>query len=325
MSVVHVAVAVIERDRGHFFDREILISCRADDVHQGGLWEFPGGKVERDETVVEALARELQEELGIEIDKSSSSLEPLIEIHHDYGDKQVFLDVWRVSEFNCEPHGKEGQPVQWVPLSRLHAFDFPAANQPILDACQLPRRYVITPSYLDLSEAKTDIFRLIDEGAAMILLRQPQLDSGAYLKWADELIPLCHEHRVKLLASGAPCLLKHHEFDGIQLPWLEASKRLNETETSRLFSKDLILGVSCHSEEEIAQTERLGANFATLSPVQTTQSHPEASPLGWQRFSDIVHHAKLPVYALGGMCADDYNQAINAGAQGLSGISLWRA
>lgn len=124
---VHVAVGVISDGA----DR-ILISRRADHLHQGGLWEFPGGKVEASETVEQALHRELLEELAIEI----TAQQPLLTIEHDYPDKAVFLDVWWISEFAGEPHGREGQPLRWVNIESLHEFEFPAANQPILEAIQ---------------------------------------------------------------------------------------------------------------------------------------------------------------------------------------------
>ena len=124
---VHVAVGVIFNSQG-----QILIARRHDDAHQGGLWEFPGGKVESDESVCDALARELHEELGINI--HTSSCKPLIEIRHDYSDKVVLLDVWAVSEFDGEASGKEGQPLRWVDRSQLSDYDFPAANIAIIDA-----------------------------------------------------------------------------------------------------------------------------------------------------------------------------------------------
>lgn len=124
---VHVAVGVISDGA----DR-ILISRRAEHLHQGGLWEFPGGKVEVDETVEQALRRELFEELAIEVIEQ----QPLLTIAHDYSDKSVLLDVWWVSAFSGEPLGREGQPLRWVNISVLHEIEFPAANQPIIAAVQ---------------------------------------------------------------------------------------------------------------------------------------------------------------------------------------------
>ncbi len=116
MKRVHVAAAVIRDDSG-----KILIARRADTQHQGGLWEFPGGKVEADESVETALARELHEELGIVV----GAARPLIKVRHDYPDKQVLLDVWEVSSFSGEPHGAEGQPLAWVTAKELVNYEFP--------------------------------------------------------------------------------------------------------------------------------------------------------------------------------------------------------
>ena len=102
MKRLHVAVGVILDPAGN-----ILISRRAQDSHQGGLWEFPGGKVEVGESLEAALARELREELGIHIGRTT----PLLEVRHDYSDKSVLLDVHVVWEFSGEPRGLENQPL----------------------------------------------------------------------------------------------------------------------------------------------------------------------------------------------------------------------
>ena len=127
MDRLHVAVGVITDDRGR-----VLISRRAEDSHQGGLWEFPGGKVEPGESLADALARELREELDIEVRRS----EPLIEIRHDYSDKAVLLDVHVVRDFGGNPSGLENQPLAWVSLENLRDYQFPAANKPIISAVQ---------------------------------------------------------------------------------------------------------------------------------------------------------------------------------------------
>lgn len=124
---IHVVAAVIV----HPDRQSIFISRRADHLHQGGLWEFPGGKVEAGESVESALARELFEELDIRVENA----QPFMEVSHNYPDKQVFLDIWQVDSFTGTARGKEGQQCRWVGLQELHndqLFEFPAANQPIL-------------------------------------------------------------------------------------------------------------------------------------------------------------------------------------------------
>ncbi len=125
MAEVHVAVGVILDAQ-----QRILLTRRAADAHQGGLWEFPGGKVEQGEDVLTALDRELREELAISVERSS----PLIEVRHDYGDKAVLLDVHLVWDFSGEPKGLEDQPMAWCTAEALGDYQFPAANLPIVEA-----------------------------------------------------------------------------------------------------------------------------------------------------------------------------------------------
>jgi 8-oxo-dGTP diphosphatase len=124
-TVVHVAVGVVLDET-----RRVLITRRAASSHQGGLWEFPGGKLEQGESAALALARELREELGIEIGRTS----PLLEVRHDYGDKRVLLDVHVVWSFRGQALGLEDQPLAWVMPAALEQYPFPAANVPIIGA-----------------------------------------------------------------------------------------------------------------------------------------------------------------------------------------------
>lgn len=125
-KIVHVAVGVIMREGQYFLTK------RLDNAHQGGKWEFPGGKVEKDETVAQALHRELQEEVAIDV----LSCYPLIEVSHDYGDKKVLLDVYVVDNFQHEPVAQEGQQSAWFTLAQLSQLDFPAANVAIVEKLQ---------------------------------------------------------------------------------------------------------------------------------------------------------------------------------------------
>lgn len=123
MKIIEVAVGVIKKGN------EIYISKRADDLHQGGKWEFPGGKRESNETIEQALVRELYEEVGIQVTQQS----PFMLIEHDYGDKKVCLDVRLVEGFEGKASHQEGQQSQWVKIADLSQFTFPEANKVIID------------------------------------------------------------------------------------------------------------------------------------------------------------------------------------------------
>lgn len=127
-SYLHVAVGVVLND-----DYEVLIALRPIESHQGGLWEFPGGKVEDGESVRHALNREFEEELAISVQACT----PLLQVRHEYSDKAVLLDVWRIDKFSGVPEGREGQLIEWRSLSRLRAADFPKANERIIQALRL--------------------------------------------------------------------------------------------------------------------------------------------------------------------------------------------
>ena len=124
MKEIHVVAGIIySPDKA-----QILIAKRPDHLHQGGLCEFPGGKVDAGESAADALARELVEELNIQVVEA----EPFHQLSHRYPDKAVYLDFWVVHRFSGEPHGLEGQEIAWVPLGNLMEFAFPQANVPIL-------------------------------------------------------------------------------------------------------------------------------------------------------------------------------------------------
>jgi len=126
VKVVHVAVGVILRDS------QVLLALRSSTQHQGGKWEFPGGKVEAGETVPQALSRELYEEIAITVTQSSA----FMQLEYAYPEKTVLLDIYLVTGFDGQPHGREGQPLRWASSTELSAIEFPDANQPIVERIQ---------------------------------------------------------------------------------------------------------------------------------------------------------------------------------------------
>lgn len=122
--MIHVALGILKNAKG-----DIFIAQRPLGSHGGGLWEFPGGKVEPGESAFAALKREFLEEVGIHIIKAT----PWFQTTYDYKDRHILLDSWIITEFTGEPHGAEGQPVLWVSAAQLNDFTFPAGNRVIID------------------------------------------------------------------------------------------------------------------------------------------------------------------------------------------------
>lgn len=142
----HVAVGVVRDAEGR-----VLLSRRPERAHLGGLWEFPGGKVEPGETVLQALCRELHEELGVDV----RGARPLIRISHHYRERLVVLDTWMIEAFAGLPRGCEGQPLAWVSARDLRSYPLPAADEPIVTALALPELWRVSePGVLDLSELR---------------------------------------------------------------------------------------------------------------------------------------------------------------------------
>jgi|TARA_B110000977_G_scaffold23864_1_gene28872 8-oxo-dGTP diphosphatase len=113
-------------------NKKILITKRPDNKPQGGFWEFPGGKIERDETPTEGLFRELKEELAISV----LEMRPFIKLEHEYPERSIILDVWMVEKFTGNARGNEGQTIAWVSIDQLNQYQFPEANRLIVDKLQ---------------------------------------------------------------------------------------------------------------------------------------------------------------------------------------------
>jgi len=306
---IQVAVGVI-RDVGG----RLLLSRRAEHAHQGGLWEFPGGKTEPGEEVEQALARELREELGIEV----IGCRPLIRVSHRYGDRSVRLDVRLVTEYRGIPQGCEGQPLAWVAPDQLPFYALPEADHPILMALSLPDRYLITPD-LPADRLLEGIDRATESGVELVQLRVSSLGEDRLARLATDVAALCRARGARLLVNGPPSLVARVGAHGVHL-----SSRGLMASARRPLVADRLVAASCHNAEELGQAQRLGLDFAVVSPVLRTATHPEALSLGWAHLARLIDGVSLPVYALGGMTPDVLGQAWAAGAQGIAGIrGLW--
>ncbi len=309
--MLNVVAAVIHNPQG-----QILIAQRPLHKHQGGLWEFAGGKIDDGESAAQALVRELQEELGI----TATKYRPLLTVEHHYVDKSVRLQVFRVTAFEGEAHGAEGQPIVWVDAERLSDYTFPAANAPILKAAVLPDIYYITP---EPHEVGGDLLHWLHERVQKgmwVTLRAKSLAKPAYLLLAQQVAALCQQRQALVFLHSHAELLAEVPFaGGVHLP----VDRLGSVDQGRAalgLAEHHYLVISCHNQHELQSAWQHGADFATLSPVLKTTSHPEQEGIGWQQFGAWVAQAKLPVYALGGMTDSDVPLAQQLGAQGIAGI-----
>jgi 8-oxo-dGTP diphosphatase len=311
MKRIHVAAAAVADARGR-----VLIAQRPVDVHQGGLWEFPGGKLEQDESPLQALKRELREEIGISV----GSARQLIRVRHDYPDKSVLLDVWRVADYAGIPVGREGQPLEWVAPNDLGKYAFPAANIPIIQALQLPDRYLITPEpgadipcFIEMLE------RAIARGITLVQLRAKLLAEENYRQLALAVVELCRHAKVRLLLNCAPHLASGLDAQGVHL----TARQLMELKRRPLES-DFLVAASCHNLEEVLHAGKLGLDFIVVSPVRETASHPGTPAIGLDGLRSLCDFASIPAYALGGMQESDIESVWQCGAQGVAAIrGLW--
>ena len=126
-QIIHVVAAVI----WHSTNADtFLISRRQQGKHLEHLWELPGGKKKPEESAVEALARELLEEVNVDdIDAA-----PFMQVTHHYPDRSILLDVWEVRDYSGEVYGREGQAIRWVPFDKINEYQFPDADKPVLEA-----------------------------------------------------------------------------------------------------------------------------------------------------------------------------------------------
>ncbi|WAK02827.1 Nudix family hydrolase [Methylobacter sp. YRD-M1] len=304
MKPLQVAVGVVKNAAG-----QILISLRDRSLHQGGLWEFPGGKIEPFETAGQALSRELKEELDITVEVAS----PLITIEHQYPDLAVQLHVFLVEQFSGHARGCEGQLFKWAAPDELDQYEFPAANGPIVTAARLPAYYAILDD-ADESLLLVNLQKILDRGVRLIQARLKAASRQAVEKFIEQAYPLCQERGALLLVNSAVEAACELDVNGIHL----TSRHLMALGQRPVNIK--WLAASCHNLQELRHAQAIGVDFAVLAPVLPTKTHPGKQVLGWQQFAELVSKVNLPTYALGGMSLSCLTTARQAGGQGIAAI-----
>lgn len=289
-------------------DGSFLLAQRPSDKIWAGYWEFPGGKLEPGETAYHALVRELREELGIEVQTAYPWLTRVFTYPH----ATVRLSFFRVTAWSGELHPHEGQQFAWQQLPDISVEPVLPANASVLRALELPALYAIS----NVQELGEDVFLHRLEGALKNGLRLVQLREKSYSRdgmrrLAQRVVALAHAQGARVLLNGDVALAQEVGADGVQL---------TATQLAELRERPAVhwCAASCHSAEELRLAERLGCDFALLSPTLPTRSHPGAPHLGWEKFAEMVAGATLPVYALGGLTHDDMPMAWQHGAHGIA-------
>lgn len=308
--VIEVVAGVITDKRGR-----ILLSRRTPNRDMPGLWEFPGGKREAGETPEAALARELDEELGIRVTVGA----PLITVPQQYPSKRLRLDVRHVVHWDGVPRGREGQALAWVAADKLGRYSMPPADLPVVAALQIPDRYLVTPPPGDDDaawlHALDDALRA---GIRRVQLRLPGIPDERRRALLQQALARCHRRDARLLFNGA-----------VETA-LAAGAGVHLTSTAlhdhadRPVPAGTLLAASCHDARDLAQAARIGCDFVVLGPVAETDSHPGQPGIGWTAFAQLRETCAVPIYAIGGMMPDDIPEARRHGAQGIAAIrSLW--
>jgi 8-oxo-dGTP diphosphatase len=302
-KLVDVAVAVLQRQDGAF-----LLAQRPKGKIYEGYWEFPGGKVEAGETAQDALARELIEELGIQAGISYPWLSRIFTYPH----AKVRLNFFRVKTWRGEPHPHEGQNLSWQNLPSISVAPLLPANAPVLRALALPPLYAI--SYASELGADEFIRRLelsLEHGLKLVQLREKQMSHAELRTLALRIQPTLRAHGAMLLINEDVELAREIGADGVQLTAMQLASVRERPAVPWC-------GASCHDAEELCRAAALGCDFALLSPVLRTLSHPDTPHLGWRSFAAMVAASPIPVYALGGLTMDDMELAWEHGAHGIA-------
>lgn len=308
---VDVAVAILTRPDG-----SVLLARRPEGKVYAGYWEFPGGKVEPGEAVADALVREIDEEMGIQVERAF----PWITQVFTYPHATVRLHFYRVFGWRGEPRAVEHSGLAWEHPDAITVTPLLPANGPVLKSLLLPQEYAISAA--EVLGAEAFLQRLqsrLAAGLRLIQLREKNLLGHSLEKLAAEVLRLAHAHGAKVLINADIELARRMGADGVHLTAAQLLQLGRRPELAWV-------GASCHTAQELRAAETLGADFAVLGPVFATPTHPDAVLLGWDGFAALARGALIPVYALGGLKPAMLYAARERGAHGLAMISgSWMA
>ena len=301
---IQVSIAIIRHKN------QVLLGWRDENLHQGGCYEFAGGKLEIGETPEQTVIREVQEEVGIDV----IPIKRFASFTFDYSDRGLSLFFILCKVKNDVELDKMHQAWRWIDLDDVQNYQFPKANQAIIQRLSWSRKIAILNDDYGVQDIKHDVdtvyLRQNTENFQQLLRENPQLftEKKIIVRWQDYK-KLDADLQEKVFAVHLNCQ------ELIQIS--EAVSQNNELPLS-LQSKNLI--GACHNEIEIECANLIGCEAIFISPVQPTPTHPEQTGLSWAGFAALANIAEMPVYALGGVACDDLDLAKTHGAYGVAGI-----
>lgn len=320
--LTEVAVGIVFRKDG-----AVLIGQRLQGKPYAGWWEFPGGKFEPGEDAAQALARELNEELGIRVLESR----PWVVREHVYEHAHVRLHFRRVVQWAGEVRSCEGQAFVWQQPAAIDVAPLlPAAIAPIA-WLGLPAEYAIS----NAAELGAEAFlarlaqRLGDEAHPLKLLqlREPGMAGPDFEALFHRVAAMMRQAKSRLLVSSRHPqrfwqLAADTTAGGVHL----SGRDLHQAALDGGQRPALpLVGASCHDGAELELAGALGLDLAVFGPVRPTPSHPGAGALGWRAFQQAIALTPVPVYALGGVSLDDVDRATRHGAHGIAAQrASWR-
>ena len=301
MKITEVAAAVIERPDGEF-----LLAQRPEGKPYPGYWEFPGGKIEPGEDARAALVRELREELDIEVTAAT----PWITRVYAYTHATVRLHFFRVTAWEGEPRPLEDQDIRWQRVESIDVAPMLPANAPVLSALALPAIMVVSDAQaMGIEPWVRRLERQLAREKLLVQLREKGLGRLRVQHLLSRVLA-----RTEPLAS--PLVVNSDAGDFPQGGGVHLTSRALMQARARPAGR--LVGASCHDAAELAHAAALGLDYAVVGPVKPTASHPDATPLGWDRFAELVAGSPLPVYAIGGLTRADLAEARERGAHGVA-------
>lgn len=299
-KITEVAAAVIERPG------EFLLAQRPAGKPYPGYWEFPGGKIEPGESPRSALDRELLEELGIRVRAAT----PWITRVYAYTHATVRLHFFRVTDWDGEPRPLEDQAIRWQRIEATDVSPMLPANAPVLAALALPPVMVVSDA---AAEGVDAWLRRLERAAAgeklLVQIREKGFDRQKVQHLLSRALARVEPFGSRVVVNSDCGLFPQCRAIHLTSRALGSAARRPDA---------ALVGASCHDEAEIGKAAALGLDYIVVGPVKATPSHPDARPLGWDRFAVLVRDRPMPAYAIGGLTRADLAEAKARGAHGVA-------